>query len=115
MSVSRDLLGMPTPSRPASSDYFNDVVYTPGRTPYPQYTRPVAIAKTWGAKSEKDVQLVPGSIGLLPDEAYERTLGWWRAAIRKRLLRSYIWESNMIAAMQVRNILFSTQRICSEH
>lgn len=72
-------------------------------------TRPVALAKTWDEKGDhvagEDVEAVPGSIGVAPDEVYERTMSRWTAAIRKRLVRSIVWESKVIAAMQVRSAL----------
>lgn len=40
-------------------------------------------------------------VGLLSDEVYERTLSPWRVAIRRRLLKNLVWESNVIGAMQV--------------
>ncbi|EIN09036.1 hypothetical protein PUNSTDRAFT_87143 [Punctularia strigosozonata HHB-11173 SS5] len=43
-----------------------------------------------------------GSPGYLPDDVYEQTMGWWRAAIRRRLVRSVEWESKVIASMQAK-------------
>lgn len=40
-------------------------------------------------------------VGLLPEEVYDRTMGKWRAAIRRRVHANIEWESNVLAAMQV--------------
>lgn len=70
---------------------------------------PISIVpKSWGEKAQQrehasgeEVEPVEGSIGLLSDDVYEEALGW-RATIRKRLVRNLVWESKVIAAMQVR-------------
>ena len=36
-----------------------------------------------------------------PIDVYDATLSWWRAAIRRRLVKSVKWESTVIARMQV--------------
>lgn len=48
---------------------------------------------------EGDVVL--GGVGRLPDEVYDRTLNWWRAGIRRSLLKNIEWESKVLATMQV--------------
>jgi hypothetical protein len=34
-------------------------------------------------------------------DAYDTTLSWWRAAIRRKLVKSVQWESEVLAKMQV--------------
>jgi len=40
--------------------------------------------------------------GRLATDVYDATLPWWRAAIRRKLLKSVKWESRVLARMQVR-------------
>lgn len=40
--------------------------------------------------------------GRLPEEVYTSTLNWWRAAVRRRLVRIVEWESGVLAKVQVR-------------
>ncbi|KXN85562.1 Dihydrosphingosine 1-phosphate phosphatase YSR3 [Leucoagaricus sp. SymC.cos] len=42
-------------------------------------------------------ELAPGK---LPMDVYEATLPWWRAAVRRRLVKTVRWESGVIAEMQ---------------
>lgn len=51
-----------------------------------------------------EVDVVMGGVGRLPDEVYDRTLNWWRAAIRRRIMKNTEWESRVLATMQVRFI-----------
>ncbi len=44
-----------------------------------------------------------GAAGTLPDEIYESTLSWWRAAVRRSLVGRLDAESHWIAALQVRD------------
>nr|VWP01246.1 Phosphoglucomutase [Ganoderma boninense] len=53
------------------------------------------------AAPEEDILLVVGAAGRLPEEVYERTLSWWRAGIRRAILRNVEWESRALATMQV--------------
>ena len=64
----------------------------------------------WNEKTENgkavgcpddDILVVVGAAGRLPEEVYERTLSWWRAGIRRAILRNVEWESRVLAAMQV--------------
>ena len=43
-----------------------------------------------------------GAAGRQPEEVYTRTLSWWRAAIRRRIVQNVEWESAVLANMQVR-------------
>lgn len=117
MSTDLASLGIPPPhvrttSSDSSSSDDQSAYDTRGTTPDPplahQYTRPIALAKTWNEKDEHvsgaDVEIVPGGVGLLPDEVYDRTLSWWRAGIRRWLVANLVWESKAIAAMQVRRV-----------
>lgn len=76
-------------------------------TPNPSYTAQAAPVKTWGEKGEhvsgEEVVVAVESIGLQSDEVYERGIGQWRGEIRKMLVRNLVWESRIIAAMQVRD------------
>lgn len=49
----------------------------------------------------EDVRLVVGAAGRLPEEVYERTLSWWRAGLRRVIMRNIEWESKVLATMQV--------------
>lgn len=40
--------------------------------------------------------------GKLPRDVYDSTLPWWRARIRRQLLKTVKWESEVLARMQVR-------------
>ena len=42
-------------------------------------------------------------IGLLPDEVYEEAMNSWRSSIRRRIRDSVVWESDVLARMQVRS------------
>ncbi|KAI0072156.1 PAP2-domain-containing protein [Panus rudis PR-1116 ss-1] len=52
--------------------------------------------------TNQEVDVVLGGAGRLPDEVYERTLPWWRAALRKKILGNVEWESEVLASMQKR-------------
>lgn len=41
-------------------------------------------------------------IGLLPEDVYEEAMNSWRSSIRRRIRNSVIWESDVLARMQVR-------------
>ena len=45
-------------------------------------------------------------IGLLPDEVYEEAMNSWRSNIRRRIRDSVVWESDVLARMQVRRRTF---------
>ncbi|OCH86020.1 hypothetical protein OBBRIDRAFT_738818 [Obba rivulosa] len=51
--------------------------------------------------SEVD-EVVHVAAGRLPEEVYEKILNPWRAAIRRKLVQTVEWESEVIAAMQAR-------------
>lgn len=53
---------------------------------------------------EGEVQVISGSIGLLPQEAYDKQLLPWVVALRRRIIRNLAWESEVLAAMQVRSL-----------
>ena len=44
------------------------------------------------------------SPGMQPKDVYDKSLSWWRAAIRRRLVASVHWESEVIARMQVSRV-----------
>ncbi|KAI1789463.1 PAP2 superfamily-domain-containing protein [Ganoderma leucocontextum] len=52
------------------------------------------------AGTEEEILLVVGAAGRLSEEVYERTLSWWRAGIRRAIMRNVEWESKALAAMQ---------------
>lgn len=78
---------------------------THSTTPEFAFTTQDALTKTWNGKGEhasgEEVVVAVESIGLQSDEVYERTMGPWSAALRRILTRNLVWESNVIAAMQV--------------
>lgn len=78
-------------------------------TSNPPYTVQAAPVKTWSEKGEhvsgEEVVVAVDSIGLQSDDVYERSIGHWRGEIRKMLVRSLVWESNVIAALQVHDNL----------
>ena len=49
----------------------------------------------------EDMNLILGGVGRLPDDIYDRAMPWWRAAIRRRLVKTVGWESKVLANMQV--------------
>ena len=49
-----------------------------------------------------EVEVHPGGIGLLPEEVYDKQLHPWAAAFRRRIWKNLAWESEVLAAMQVR-------------
>lgn len=57
--------------------------------------------KTGAGNLNEEAEVAPNGIGLLPDEVYDRALSWWRAGTRRYLKKSLVWESQVIAAMQV--------------
>ncbi|KAI0784107.1 PAP2 superfamily-domain-containing protein [Abortiporus biennis] len=67
---------------------------------------------TWDEKSqvniavqssqENKVDVVEGGVGRLPHEVYDKTLGWWRGALRRRIVKNVEWETEILAAMQNR-------------
>ena len=50
---------------------------------------------------DDDTLLLVGAAGRQPEEVYTRTMSWWRAAIRRAILRNVEWESAVLAKMQV--------------
>ncbi|TFK89254.1 hypothetical protein K466DRAFT_584798 [Polyporus arcularius HHB13444] len=51
---------------------------------------------------DEDTLLLVGAAGRQPEEVYTRTMSWWRAAIRRAILRNVEWESQVLANMQAR-------------
>jgi hypothetical protein len=51
--------------------------------------------------SEDAAENSSASPGRLPEEVYEKTLGWWRAGIRRLLVNNLKWESKCLSWMQV--------------
>ncbi|EKM56390.1 uncharacterized protein PHACADRAFT_253476 [Phanerochaete carnosa HHB-10118-sp] len=102
----RGVFPHPRTSSTNSSGSSEEAYETETTPEIPVAVRPAGLAKIWDEKGEhaagEDVEVAPGSIGIAPDEVYERTLSWWRVALRKRLVRSLVWESKVIAAMQER-------------
>lgn len=102
-------LGVPPHPRTVSADSSSssDEAYeTENTSPDSNSAAQPTYAKTWDERAHhavgEDVEVTPGSIGIAPDEVYERALSWWRVALRRRLVRSLVWESKVIAAMQER-------------
>ncbi len=56
-------------------------------------------------KEDSVEDMIPGR---LPVTFYESTLPWWRAAVRRVLVNMVLWESNIIAKMQVSCVFQST-------
>ena len=52
-------------------------------------------------EEEEEMLVVVGAAGRLPEEVYERTLSWWRAGIRRAIVRNVERESSVLAIMQV--------------
>ena len=52
-------------------------------------------------EEEEEMLVVVGAAGRLPEEVYERTLSWWRAGIRRAIVRNVERESRVLATMQV--------------
>ena len=53
-------------------------------------------------EESEEVQVVNTGIGLLPDAVYNKQLPPVAAAIRRRILSSLAWESDVLSRMQVR-------------
>ncbi|KAI0341413.1 hypothetical protein BDW22DRAFT_1332802 [Trametopsis cervina] len=51
---------------------------------------------------DTDMGAVPTSVGILPDEVYERQMNWWRVRVRRLAGRNLQWETRVIASMQKR-------------
>ena len=54
------------------------------------------------AAEEEALLLAVGAAGRQPEEVYTNTLNWWRAGIRRAILRNVQAESVVLARMQVR-------------
>lgn len=59
--------------------------------------------------ADNDAANVIVSAGRLPEEVYTTTLSWWRAAVRRRLVGIVEWESGVLAQLQVRRFLCSSE------
>lgn len=56
-------------------------------------------------KSEnRDMEVHPGGIGLLPSEVYDKQLLPAVAMVRRRIMQNLPWESDVLAAMQVSKV-----------
>ncbi|OSD02614.1 PAP2-domain-containing protein [Trametes coccinea BRFM310] len=51
---------------------------------------------------DSDAILLVGAAGRLPDDVYDRTLSWWRAGVRRAIVRCVERETQWLAAMQSR-------------
>lgn len=51
-----------------------------------------------GGVTTSEIDVTPGR---RPMDVYDTTLPWWRAAIRRKLVKTVQWESRAIARMQV--------------
>ncbi|TCD68717.1 hypothetical protein EIP91_010001 [Steccherinum ochraceum] len=81
-------------------------------TPEPTYLGVVDVKTTAGKDEdydeksdvsdvqEGDIDVVFRGVGLLPDEVYSRTLSWWRAWVRQRIVQNVEWESKVLGRMQ---------------
>ncbi|CAL1708535.1 unnamed protein product [Somion occarium] len=109
----------PTPSRPfdlRSTDWFSnghskESSATDDRSSFYTYesraTTPGSVDVDYLSEKRdrdemegEDMNLVLGGVGRLSDEVYDRALSWWRAAVRRKLVKSVEWESRLIATMQ---------------
>lgn len=83
-------------------------------TPEPAYRNPspdvrFQSADTQGYDEKSDTQSVQEGdideifqgVGLLSEEVYSKTLNWWRAAVRRRIVQNVAWESKVLGRMQV--------------
>ena len=86
--------------------------------PKPDVTRP---AQGWGEKDafagaaageDDGLLLAAGVAGRQPEEVYTRTLSWWRAGLRRAIVRNVEWESAVLARMQVRAPPLRSPRRC---
>lgn len=59
--------------------------------------------------ADNDAANIIVSAGRLPEEVYTTTLSWWRAAVRRRLVGIVEWESGVLAQLQVRRFLCSSE------
>lgn len=57
-----------------------------------------------GAPDEPAEAATPMGVGRLPDDVYEKVMSPWRAAIRRVVTKNIVWESEMLAVMQVRKL-----------
>ncbi len=58
---------------------------------------PASLERTRDWRDEKNDDLP----GLNAMDVYEATLPWWRAALRRQIVKNVTWESNVIARIQV--------------
>jgi hypothetical protein len=49
--------------------------------------------------------LTPDTPGSLPTDAYDTILPWWRASIRRKLVKSVEWESRVLGKLQVHSTI----------
>lgn len=73
----------------------------------------VTAAHAASGVGEDTVHLV-GAAGRQPEEVYTRTLSWWRAGIRRAILRNVEAESKVLANMQVSKLLFLLRMCCAQ-
>ncbi|KAL0957978.1 hypothetical protein HGRIS_000155 [Hohenbuehelia grisea] len=76
------------------SDYPNDR----WNAPPPEEELPGYVLTRNGG--QQDSEKVKGLPGLKSTDVYETTLPWWRAAVRREIVKSVHWESDVIARMQ---------------
>jgi len=91
---------MPSPELD-SNFYLNSVISEPpSRTSSPAPSYQAFPGDNNDQNSEDtDFEVSPG---VLPDEVYDSTMSWWRAGLRRSLVRSLRTESRWLAIMQVR-------------
>ncbi len=64
---------------------------------------------------KREVMSVTYAPGTQPDDVYDGSMAWWRASIRKLLIRSLKVESRWIAAIQVSFSIACISRFESEN
>ncbi|KAM5541821.1 hypothetical protein V8D89_004550 [Ganoderma adspersum] len=71
-----------------------------GPEAYSNWDEKAGNGKPAGRNEEEEILEAVGAAGRLPEEVYERTLSWWRAGIRRAIVRNVERESRVLATMQ---------------
>lgn len=88
-------------SSTTSSSMFSTMYESRATTPdFDEKTRGTSMNMTNGEIDTADASAIATAVGILPEEVYNRTMSWWRAAVRRQIVRNVAWESNVLAAMQ---------------
>lgn len=98
--TNRDTLVFP-PTPGDAAQTFNALVDE--KYPNGAMTATTTILKSKGKGKAKEVvcEQPPIAIGIQPDDVYDSQMSWWRAGVRRILVRNLQTESEWLAAMQV--------------